>query len=995
MKKTLFGLLVILLSLLLVGAGQSPAVTRAAALQDPPPPAVDQAVETAMMAAVQQNRVQVLALMLYDVNVYHIQYSADGETALVWLSLVDTQTDEVQATEPALSIARKQPDADPTQAKSWLVVLPNADDWALQLQSLPSDLLTEDIKLMYLAQPEEVQPAVVNVFTGYKLPWSAGLQKRVTNSIGHVYTIPGGLTSCAGTCRYAFDFADGTMFPLLASKGGSVKAWKTICPNNQRDCTNYLVLEDQSTTPVSYQLYFHLMNESVPARLRAVGAPVLRGEFIGNTDNTGFSTGSHLHYHVYTNATGANWSWGNSVDFIFEDVTDNGGRPRTCAEVRAYPNLGSQCQKNNLYTSGNVGAYPPVGDISSPGAGFVNSASSMTVTGFTHDDQGVTKVQVLGYFNSLWNNLGDAALNADGTFSKEVNICSSKIPMGSINLAVRIFDREGNQALGYPGQRTITNQQACSTPPPPPVCKPGADEVALYATSDFLGSACKKFAIGSYDSSELGSLGNERASSIQVGANVRAILYDFSSDLGTGVIQSRIETFESDDASLVDNRIGDNHVSAVWVQARPLDASQLEPFLTPPSNTQGVEISSLDSLVLAWEGGEGANEFRSEIQGQTDKTYVRVLNWQYTYTWSIGNLPAGTYNWTVTARNSAYPTVTNSTSKTFTVVADNFTGGAGPTAPFTEDFEPGSGNWTATGLWRYGAVERGNRPSTKAWVFNDDADYQDSVRRGGDLTSPAFTLPAGAEYYLRFSSYADIEDGNPYWDQRRVQISINNGAFIDLYQFMDDKQEGPVWIASPAIKLVDANGQAVSSSQVRIRFHFNAIDEDYNSFWGWMIDNLSINSTPPDLSCADGSNSPAQALPIAFNQSVNAVICPQGDVDYFTFTARAGQTVQIDLTANPEGLSTSQNALVSLLDSYIFLLDSTGKNVLMENDDEISNTTLKDSRMTYILQRDGVYYVKVRAWDNPGAGGPQYFYSIKTIPYMGEIRTIYMPVINR
>ena len=129
----------------------------------------------------------------------------------------------------------------------------------------------------------------------------------------------------------------------------------------------------------------------------------------------------------------------------------------------------------------------------------------------------------------------------------------------------------------------MRNQQVCYTPPPPPVCNPGVNEVAIYASTDFLGSACKKFAIGAYTSSQLGSLGNETASSIQVGSNVRAIVYDFSSDLGAPAILSRIETFESSDASLADNWIGDNHVSAVWVQARPLDA---KPAPTVPASSE-------------------------------------------------------------------------------------------------------------------------------------------------------------------------------------------------------------------------------------------------------------------------------------------------------------------------------------------------------------------------------------------------------------------------
>ena len=158
------------------------------------------------------------------------------------------------------------------------------------------------------------------------------------------------------------------MFPLIAAKGGTVKSFKWTCPNYGTSCTNFLILEDQSTIPASYQVYYHMAYNTIPSRLRVVGAMVQQGEYVGDVDDTGDSTGHHLHYHVYTTPNTSDWSWGSSVDITFDDVPMNGGRPRTCAEAREYPDLGSQCLPNNLYTSGNTPAqsaqriaaiYPP------------------------------------------------------------------------------------------------------------------------------------------------------------------------------------------------------------------------------------------------------------------------------------------------------------------------------------------------------------------------------------------------------------------------------------------------------------------------------------------------------------------------------------------------------------------------------------------------------------------------------------------------------------
>ena len=146
--------------------------------------------------------------------------------------------------------------------------------------------------------------------------------------------------TCPADCLYAFDFADGTEFPVLAAKGGKVKYAVWQYPDNQMEHANYLVLQDNTTTPTTFQLYYHLAQNSIPAELRVPGTVVQQGQFIANADNTGPSTGHHLHFMVHADPTSF---WGTSVDIVFSDVSVNGGRPRTCAEAHYFPNYGSQC----------------------------------------------------------------------------------------------------------------------------------------------------------------------------------------------------------------------------------------------------------------------------------------------------------------------------------------------------------------------------------------------------------------------------------------------------------------------------------------------------------------------------------------------------------------------------------------------------------------------------------------------------------------------------
>jgi len=51
---------------------------------------------------------------------------------------------------------------------------------------------------------------------------------------------------------------------------------------------------------------------------------VYQGEYLANADDTGESTGNHLHFMVHADPTSY---WGTSVDIVFDEVTVNGGVP--------------------------------------------------------------------------------------------------------------------------------------------------------------------------------------------------------------------------------------------------------------------------------------------------------------------------------------------------------------------------------------------------------------------------------------------------------------------------------------------------------------------------------------------------------------------------------------------------------------------------------------------------------------------------------------------
>ena len=975
-----------------------------------PPGGSDAEIRAAVQAAVQKSaggtgHAAILGFVVNTVDVGSIFYSKDGRTALVWLVQRDPASGDILGREPGIAIARNPMGIMAGGASNWQISFETQDTMSNLLNSLPPELVTDDLRMRFTGTKTLLpsQNAVTAAFTGYKLPWSSALRIRITGSIGHFLDYH----SCSeADCRYAYDFwnPDGgnRMFPLLASKGGIVVAFRQSCANNDHSCTNYLVLQDNSTSPTSYQLYYHMMHGSLPPDL-PIGAYVQQGQFIGNADNTGYSSDSHLHFMVFTSPTAANYYWGRSVQIKFSDVPYNGGEPRTCAESYNYPSYGTECsagpdgQKltsdDDILTSQNVGTQSPTGSLDVPFAWTTLTDKTLNISGTATDVLGITRVDVLANYDGTWKTIANADY-ANGVFGKAVDMCTAGIPDGPVSIAVRIWNVAGNWSGALTGLRQIFKNAPCGgTPAPVPACNPAANEVALYSEPGFNGF-CQKFSAGQqYTASQLGPVGDNGAASIQVGASVRAVLYDQALDLTAALPSGRLETFAADDGNLADNRIGAKSTSALWVMgpSELPNSANYEPRLFTPFNPAGSgNPKSSDSLVLNWSGGRGAALFVSQINIKGGAV-VKTMPAANTQTWSVGSLPAGTYTWTVTScgGTSTCGTLVNTSSLDFTIdPAALSTAGQIDAPTATLDMESGPAGWMASGLWHLGDVNRlqpdlTTNQLTKAWVFNDNTSY--SATRAGDLTSPPIRISATGAYFLHFRFFSSVEGSlyagqtlaGTFWDQRRVQVSVDGGAFSDLSTtppvapLSDDTQNiGAFWPNSPDIAL----GSLTTGQIVRVRFHFDAIDALYNATFGWAVDDVRLDKAGPDTSCAGLNNeTPATATAITLDgPAVSGIICPKGDVDYYSFTANAGTPVRIKIAAK------SLNA-ANPLDSFIQLIDANGRDVLLSNDDQdksVGDPAFHDSLIETSLPRTGTYYVRVKAWDYPGSGGPAYTYQL-------------------
>ena len=408
-------------------------------------------------------RTDVLAFLIYTPVVDHAELSADGRSALLWLAFEERATGRRVAAEPMLAVASR---ASLTQP--WQISLPADADWAARLAAAPAELISADLRANFLSAAAAAAPASAGplAISGYKLPWAGGLSKLLEGSIGHVYVY----NSCANYwhCWYAYDFADGTMFPLLAVRGGESWVYYDGCANYNPNCSNYLVIRDTSTSPTTYQLYLHLAQGSIPAALKHQGAPIVQGQYIGNVDDTGYSTGHHLHFHVFTYFT-SNY-WGPSVDITFDDVPVNGGRPRTCYEAANWPDWGTECVAGDWYTSGNWGAFPPQGSLTAPLPGSL-VPPAFEVSGAATDDVGITAIQVIGRWDGGWHDLTTPFSSTP--FSAPVDLCAAGAPAGPLDLALRLTDYEGNLSRDLPGLRMEFYPATCGTPPDLAILSPG------------------------------------------------------------------------------------------------------------------------------------------------------------------------------------------------------------------------------------------------------------------------------------------------------------------------------------------------------------------------------------------------------------------------------------------------------------------------------------------------------------------------------------------
>ncbi len=574
---------------------------------------------------VKNNQTDLMFKQSYPV-VDEIEYTDDHTMAMIWFAFVDKTSNTIQPGEPGLALATKKPSEDGILV--WTVILKTDPSWRDTLAEFPESMINYEMEL-FTAANEQKEAHNGQVYTGYRLPWPAGKAVRVSGSIGHVYLYK----SCPATCRFAYDFADGTMFPVVAAKGGRVKYAVWQYPNGNTKHANYLVLEDTTTTPTTYQVYYHLAQDSIPAALRVPGTMVVQGQYLGNADDTGYSSGHHLHFHVHTTPGSV---WGPSVDIVFDDVDVNGGRPRTSYEAKTFPKLGTGYHTGNWYTSENGDREVPTGAISTPKDKDTVSTRYLTVKGTGKDDYGVAFVQVLATYDGTWFPIGP--LMKTTPFETKLDLCEAGIPNGPFFISLQVVDTAGKTSEGFQGLVKLEKKYTC--PQQTSECVPALNQVGVYSSPDY-GGACMVLNYGKYSQSEITTLLTDGIQSLKIGNQAIAYLHASSAFDGDKAVVL------TSDNNLADSQLAISQIVGIEIVKKPDPPKQ--PVLKQPRNARDLSPTVEDEVILNWEMDPAVTAYEWELSGPDG--YFIQSGPQLVQTFNAGILKQGEYLFLLKAGN--------------------------------------------------------------------------------------------------------------------------------------------------------------------------------------------------------------------------------------------------------------------------------------------------------------------------------------------------------
>jgi len=227
---------------------------------------------------------------------------------------------------------------------------------------------------------------------------------------------------------------------------------------------------------------------------------------------------------------------------------------------------------------------------------------------------------------------------------------------------------------------------------------------------------------------------------------------------------------------------------------------------------------------------------------------------------------------------------------------------------FYENFEDDP-IWVWTGLWWRVGPNAGTFDATPpcditqlppdlldnhvaAYNYNNnaDTDYDTGDRTTGLLS--LLDLPAGLDVSgvpyidITFDSCREVEQFSAGYDQTKVQVRFDTSPAWYTVWYKDSSYANGGWVTERANHGVPFE-VPTGASKMWVRFVFDSVDEYYNAYFGWMIDNIWIcNSATGGPIQPESSYMTERGTRSLGTVSVSNYPNPVEDVHTTTFTVR-------------------------------------------------------------------------------------------------------------
>lgn len=234
------------------------------------------------------------------------------------------------------------------------------------------------------------------------------------------------------------------------------------------------------------------------------------------------------------------------------------------------------------------------------------------------------------------------------------------------------------------------------------------------------------------------------------------------------------------------------------------------------------------------------------------------------------------------------------------VVGFGVVGMSEPVTLLWEDFEDGLA-CSATGLWHVtadtGVAGVGDLgPENHAAYYGQDdtaaPNYIEDSWTSGELS---FTMPVinTADYdafELSFDYWRDVEPfGGGQYDQARVEVRLDSGAWLTIWMRSSTSPSIREWVTENSIGAALTDG----AKELQLRFVFDSIDDRYNNYVGWLVDDIRVVSASQEdaasLSEVRQSDFPRfpvterltiETYPVAGASLATRMICDDEDVEW-------------------------------------------------------------------------------------------------------------------